>query len=236
MRGKARGFCTFCLCCRITPAYAGKSRGAIRGREHQKDHPRLCGEKLERIRLYKPDSGSPPPMRGKVLRFAQKAYASGITPAYAGKSFKYPHAGISARDHPRLCGEKFSNFIFHSSQLGSPPPMRGKGCTFGAARKRRRITPAYAGKSVRFCALHLICEDHPRLCGEKFRLLHPSEMRLGSPPPMRGKAAESEENIPINRITPAYAGKSDMDSPDFSRSKDHPRLCGEKLLPEFGCS
>ena len=50
---------------RITPAYAGKSFPQNRINIFVKDHPRLCGEKLERIRLYKPDSGSPPPMRGK---------------------------------------------------------------------------------------------------------------------------------------------------------------------------
>ena len=48
---------------------------------------------------------------------------------------------------------------------------------------------------------------------------------------MRGKAAESEENIPINRITPAYAGKSQTTSLTRSTSRDHPRLCGEKQPP-----
>ena len=45
---------------------------------------------------------------------------------------------------------------------------------------------------------------------------------------MRGKAAESEENIPINRITPAYAGKRLDKSPAHLQMRDHPRLCGEK--------
>ena len=47
---------------------------------------------------------------------------------------------------------------------------------------------------------------------------------------MRGKAAESEENIPINRITPAYAGKSLPRQTPSAATQDHPRLCGEKLL------
>ena len=51
---------------------------------------------------------------------------------------------------------------------------------------------------------------------------------------MRGKAAESEENIPINRITPAYAGKSDSVGQPIARIKDHPRLCGEKQLVFLG--
>ena len=46
MRGKdSRGILSDLLC-RITPAYAGKSYDSIRKGFFQKDHPRLCGEKL----------------------------------------------------------------------------------------------------------------------------------------------------------------------------------------------
>ena len=49
---------------------------------------------------------------------------------------------------------------------------------------------------------------------------------------MRGKgyttAAESEEN----RITPAYAGKRWEGLKMAQDFEDHPRLCGEKQLPE----
>ena len=45
---------------------------------------------------------------------------------------------------------------------------------------------------------------------------------------MRGKVSQDEMAIQIDRITPAYAGKSE----DFGESKDifrdHPRVCGEK--------
>ena len=50
---------------RITPAYAGKSTDRIFHFPLVRDHPRVCGEKLLKIRLYRPDSGSPPRMRGK---------------------------------------------------------------------------------------------------------------------------------------------------------------------------
>ncbi len=72
---------------RITPAYAGKSclpRGRSSG---NKDHPRLCGEKLVIWDTADNLSGSPPPMRGKVARFIRTEIMSRITPAYAGKSF-----------------------------------------------------------------------------------------------------------------------------------------------------
>ena len=48
--------------------------------------PRLFGEK--QFGAPNPDvtQGSPPPMRGKVLRTSPRLALSGITPAYAGKS------------------------------------------------------------------------------------------------------------------------------------------------------
>ena len=49
----------------ITPAYAGKSAHFGGGGAAYKDHPRLCGEKGQRLFLVLLHMGSPPPMRGK---------------------------------------------------------------------------------------------------------------------------------------------------------------------------
>ena len=112
------------------------------------------------------------------------------------------------KDHPRLCGEKLVVLFFQIILLGSPPPMRGKGSDRKAGSGKRRITPAYAGKSVhdRHNAIH--CWDHPRLCGEKVSLRAFAVPLLGSPPPMRGKDHVCDEVTKHFRITPAYAGKS----------------------------
>ena len=53
--------------------------------------------------------------------------------------------------------------------LGSPPPMRGKGGVKVLSATERRITPAYAGKSPEIATVMVQPQDHPRLCGEKFR-------------------------------------------------------------------
>ena len=45
---------------------------------------------------------------------------------------------------------------------------------------------------------------------------------------MRGKVAGIAALIAIFGITPAYAGKSQIDVFQLFRSEDHPRLCGEK--------
>ena len=52
-------------------------------------------------------------------------------------------------------------------KLGSPPPMRGKVVGKIIKSKFLRITPAYAGKSCLLMFGCQVCEDHPRLCGEK---------------------------------------------------------------------
>ena len=55
-----------------------------------------------------------------------------------------------------------------------------------------------------------MCEDHPRLCGEKCH----HERQPAEP----------------GGITPAYAGKRLLERPLDTINRDHPRLCGEKAV------
>ena len=86
MRGKVVATFSLYQVPGITPAYAGKSlsgAGCIRA---EKDHPRLCGEKMITARRMQASSGSPPPMRGKEGANHERVEQCRITPAYAGKS------------------------------------------------------------------------------------------------------------------------------------------------------
>ena len=66
--------------------------------------------------------------------------------------------------------------------------MRGKAVPPKIGSNIVRITPAYAGKSMRvFCVGDWVM-DHPRLCGEKPNHYRQNIYHQGSPPPMRGKA------------------------------------------------
>ena len=96
----------------ITPAYAGKSPAAGGSYGQRRDHPRLCGEKLNIYTSAMKAYGSPPPMRGKAVAYAPKAFTPGITPAYAGKRHPLRHTTLTTKDHPRLCGEKVQSFAF----------------------------------------------------------------------------------------------------------------------------
>ena len=112
MRGKDYQNLSDALENRITPAYAGKSFAYAEAFAVAEDHPRLCGEKAVFRFSFLCASGSPPPMRGKVVRYDEFAFYSGITPAYAGKSLSGLSVRLLYRDHPRLCGEKSYPSVF----------------------------------------------------------------------------------------------------------------------------
>ena len=87
-------------------------------------------------------------MRGKGYVEIVDVHVAGITPAYAGKSFRCLLLRRPCRDHPRICGEK--GFLLRPclAGSGSPPHMRGKGVQASNEVITVGITPAYAGKSV----------------------------------------------------------------------------------------
>ena len=86
--------------------------------------------------------------------------------------------------------------------------MRGKGWLLLTVTVQNGITPAYAGKSGGWKAAHSMWRDHPRVCGEKKLCLALHPPAAGSPPRMRGKGEYTCNISSVNRITPAYAGKS----------------------------
>ena len=106
--------------------------------------------------------------------------------------------------------------------------MRGKEVRALGETLEKGITPAYAGKRQKSSIRISAYRDHPRLCGEKCGQCPKYQIRSGSPPPMRGKAAVLKLSNYPQRITPAYAGKSASESPRKAALQDHPRLCGEK--------
>ena len=75
--------------------------------------------------------------------------------------------------------------------------------------------------------------DHPRVCGEKGMAGGLLLSGVGSPPRMRGKVIFIYNSSLMNRITPAYAGKSFVKLDLLCPYEDHPRVCGEKSTYSF---
>ena len=92
MRGKAQITEHFAGVVGITPAYAGKSSTSSWSAASNRDHPRVCGEKVNGKPTYSRDEGSPPRMRGKEPSRHRRRAGPGITPAYAGKRLKRSHS------------------------------------------------------------------------------------------------------------------------------------------------
>ena len=68
------------------------------------------------------------------------------------------------------------------------------------------------------------------MCGEKVPFFELLPDVLGSPPHVRGKDCDCCCCAAFDGITPACAGKR-LDAPLHRITKrDHPRMCGEKLL------
>ena len=187
MRGKDRKTGTVDVGVRITPAYAGKRQSWTSATWLQRDHPRVCGEKGNKVKHCFHDLGSPPRMRGKGRLLAACLDNLGITPACAGKNSAHNMASVIRKDHPRVCGEKKRSRQGAPCVAGSPPRVRGKDGVSGACHSPPGITPAYAGKRryPRFRRGKI--QDHPRVCGEKQSRQRCRMSRTGSPPRMRGK-------------------------------------------------
>ena len=107
--------------------------------------------------------------------------------------------------------------------------MRGKALCSRFLHALSRITPAYAGKSLRSQIIWAKPKDHPCVCGEKLSLHGRPPSRQGSPLRMRGKAFCGLVMKIKSGITPASAGKSRQGRPYRLHLQDHPCVCGEKL-------
>ncbi len=166
MRGKLLGFPSLFRVLRVTPAPAGKTLCPRCLSRRSWDHPRACGENTVCSRQCRLRIGSPPRMRGKLVRAAGSVAIRRITPAHAGKTCLHPPFRHSVWDHPRACGENIVGAFVLAQALGSPPRMRGKLFFVQYFLEFVGITPAHAGKTLSASEQHKNGKDHPRACGE----------------------------------------------------------------------
>ena len=66
------------------------------------------------------------------------------------------------------------------------------------------------------------------MCGDKKRIEDPEELKVGSPPHVRGQGCRSTAPMLHLGITPACAGTRAWCTPTRRTHKDHPRMCGDK--------
>ena len=132
------------------------------------------------------------------------------------------------KDHPRTRGEKKFSSLSDIIRIGSPPHTRGKGSSTHSSFNTPRITPAHAGKRSSGADSAPPCGDHPRTRGEKSSPYSVTILIIGSPPHTRGKEFPVTYSSSDLRITPAHAGKREIQALGYRRNSDHPRTRGEK--------
>ena len=111
--------------------------------------------------------------------------------------------------------------------------MRGKRVGELASRSYQRNIPAYAGKTRVTGKTAFFMPEHPRVCGENEVKWADMTARSGTSPRMRGKQPPAAPWTIFTGNIPAYAGKTISGSLWHNRFEEHPRVCGENLLPTY---
>ena len=232
----------------ITPACAGKTFVNWVSDCTVPDHPRMRGEDLCLMLFRMPRAGSPPHARGRRAVEHDRRVDGGITPACAGKTFRTTAPPPAAPDHPRMRGEDEYTLLNSTMGAGSPPHARGRRVHAAQLDDGGGITPACAGKTPSTPDRRTPWSDHPRMRGEDLRAGPVAVGQPGSPPHARGRLGPRAPRGPMDRITPACAGKTPArtiatiqreGSPPHARGRrglyavvwaacgDHPRMRGE---------
>ena len=129
-------------------------------------------------------------------------------------------------------GEKSAIVMSDTLCVGSSPHARGKVLNSQIFIHGHRIIPACAGKRRHQFIIVGEDQDHPRMRGEKHKVVINREIAIGSSPHARGKANEENHKLWEFRIIPACAGKRQCEVVIRDKYKDHPRMRGEKESQE----
>ena len=132
--------------------------------------------------------------------------------------------------HPRVGGENHDPGSTRRPGLGSSPRGRGKLRRSDRRAPRRRLIPAWAGKTRSKRRRRITGAAHPRVGGENRwrRIVRISQS--GSSPRGRGKPLRSGDRRAHLRLIPAWAGKTATPHTANSSAEAHPRVGGENAI------
>ena len=191
-------------------------------------HPRSCGEQAVTAPLAPRKYGSSPLVRGTALLCAIPRNCFRFIPARAGNRPPATFMMLTAKVHPRSCGEQIGACVLQGYSSGSSPLVRGTACSLRRMSLIRRFIPARAGNRS-FIRLQPFLEAvHPRSCGEQPTLFHPQTYPLGSSPLVRGTVLQDLFVVISYRFIPARAGNRIRSKFSMVKKSVHPRSCGEQ--------
>ncbi len=111
--------------------------------------------------------------------------------------------------------------------MGSSPRLRGTPNGGRAQGVVGGIIPALAGNTTRSGSNRRLPWDHPRACGEHNLPDGSMVWRAGSSPRLRGTPQWPVDAAAYAGIIPALAGNTNSGFWASTRTRDHPRACGE---------
>ena len=191
----------------LTPAFAGKTACPVLCLLRRGAHPRIRGEDIHHAAATGSYRGSPPHSRGRLAVASDVDQLVGLTPAFAGKTYHPSHYTGFGGAHPRIRGEDRDIEASAQTHDGSPPHSRGRPRSALGGSCGTRLTPAFAGKTIRTSA---VCEP-----------------LAGSPPHSRGRPCQHFSASSHIRLTPAFAGKTRPHRGRANHHPAHPRIRGE---------
>ena len=153
--------------------------------------------------------------------------ATGLIPAWAGKTYGSHTLTVPSWAHPRVGGENELMAFATSSFVGSSPRGRGKQIDLDWEDAGPGLIPARAGKTHHDQDQTVRLPAHPRAGGEN--VVEPvwTNVSTGSSPRGRGKHVLLECRHLAVRLIPARAGKTLRASRMWRHRRAHPRAGGE---------
>ena len=172
--------------------------------------------------------GSSPLSWGKPRIQSTISFDIRIIPTHAGRTEDTVGRLVTARAHPRSCGENCSTAASVSRSSGSSPLTRGKLAVPDAALRRgglipahtgkhggqaglevaAGLIPAHAGKTMVGLAAARACWAHPHSHGENFWILPDAPGIAGSSLLTLGKRATSRQPFDASRAHPRSRGEN----------------------------
>ena len=172
---------------RLIPAWAGKTIFVALYQNNETAHPRVGGENGLVGPFADVPAGSSPRGRGKPPPLLGHLAASGLIPAWAGKTRCPRRRASDRRAHPRVGGENHRPDVAELAINGSSPRGRGKLRLELVKIGDRGLIPAWAGKTSMTAPSPSRRTAHPRVGGENPLAARGAEPVMGSSPRGRGK-------------------------------------------------
>ena len=207
---------------RIIPARAGFTGLPSAGSAQNGDHPRSRGVYTDHAAIDHQRGGSSPLARGLRCTYAWNQETTGIIPARAGFTDRFPAAARVPGDHPRSRGVYARKPHPLRKGSGSSPLARGLHAVVEHVDDFDGIIPARAGFTPGSSTPAPPPSDHPRSRG------------VYAAPPCR--PAGSAGSSPLARGLPRHVGHARRPHPDHPRSRGVYAIGGFSYNTDVGSS